>query len=44
MERVGGSPKKGGFCSLKCYGDYYLLELAERHKRRIALGDSNGVQ
>jgi hypothetical protein len=23
--RVGGSPKKGGFCSVKCYGDYYAL-------------------
>lgn len=41
--RVGGSPVKGGFCSLKCYGDYYVLELAERHKRRLERGGSNGV-
>jgi hypothetical protein len=43
-ERVGGSSKKGGFCSLKCFGDYYVLDLAERHKRRVEHGGANGAQ
>ncbi len=32
--RVGsGRKSEGGFCSLRCYGDYYALELAERAKK-----------
>lgn len=33
-KRVGsGQKRKGGFCGLKCYGDYYAVELMERAKR-----------
>lgn len=33
-KRVGsGQKSRGGFCSLKCYGDYYAVELMERAKR-----------
>ena len=33
-KRVGsGQKRKGGFCCLKCYGNYYAAELAERAQR-----------
>lgn len=32
--RVGsGRKSEGGFCSLKCYADYYALELQQRAQR-----------
>jgi hypothetical protein len=34
--RVGsGRKNEGGFCSLRCYGDYYALELAQRARRAL---------
>jgi hypothetical protein len=36
--RVGsGRRSEGGFCSLKCYGDFYGLEMVERAKRAALL-------
>ena len=33
-ERVGsGQKKKGGFCSLDCYTNYYELDIRERLRR-----------
>ena len=32
--RVGsGRKSEGGFCSLRCYADYYALELVERARK-----------
>jgi hypothetical protein len=34
--RVGsGRKSEGGFCSLRCYADYYALELAERARKAL---------
>jgi hypothetical protein len=34
--RVGsGRKSEGGFCSMRCYADYYALELAERARKAL---------
>jgi len=38
--RVGsGKKSEGGFCSLDCYAEYRKAELAERHKKVMALAE-----
>ncbi len=32
-QRVGnGDKKRGGFCSVSCYGSYYKVDLLRRHQ------------
>ncbi len=41
-ERVGsGQKKKGGFCSLDCYANYYELDIRERFRRFV---DPSGAE
>jgi hypothetical protein len=35
--RIGsGRKSEGGFCSLRCYAEYYALELSERARKALS--------